>query len=223
MAGGSQLGEGVAASRAEMPASTAEGDGTSVENVELPAFGSVFVLLERGQSLPAALPSLTAVALDHPLHGPWDVVFDGDGQLPPKTALPAVGLWSGPDADSRLSGVEYFSVRATYRHNFHWEPAAVSKVVLDLGDVRDLAEVRLNGQHVGVAWTRPFRVDVTDAIRPGGNTLEMAVAKPWANRLMGDAAAGPGTLPGSVVFEADAPPLPAGLHGPVKLLTCPAT
>lgn len=62
----------------------------------------------------------------------------------------AVGLWSGPDADSRLSDVEYFSGTATYRHNFHWEPAAVSKVVLDLGDVHDLAEARLDGHRAGV-------------------------------------------------------------------------
>ncbi|MFE8887071.1 glycosyl hydrolase [Pseudarthrobacter enclensis] len=217
-----ELWDGVAAARIEVPVRTTAGNGSSID-LELAAFGSTFVVMERSRSLATAPQPLPAVALDQLLQGPWDVEFEDDGQLPPTTALPAVGPWSGPDADSRLSGAEYFSGTARYRHKFRWEPdSALSKVVVDLGDVHDLAEVRLNGHLAGTAWTRPFRVDVTDTIRPGDNTLEVAVANPWANRLMGDAASGLAALPGSAVFEADAAPLPAGLHGPVKLLAYPA-
>ena len=81
-------------------------------------------------------------------------------------------------------------------------------LVLDLGKVRNLAVVvRVNGKSLGVLWKPPFRVDVTAAVRPGANTLEVEVTNLWPNRLIGDQFLPP---PGAVDAH-QCPPLHAGL------------
>lgn len=60
------------------------------------------------------------------------------------------------------------------------------RLVLDLGEVRELAEVRVNGPSCGICWTPPFRVDISDAVRSGGNALEIEVVNFWPNRIIGD-------------------------------------
>jgi hypothetical protein len=62
-------------------------------------------------------------------------------------------------------------------------------VWLDLGRVGDIAEVAVNGRSLGQLWTPPYRVDVTDALRPGENRLEIKVTNQWTNRIAGDRAA----------------------------------
>ena len=57
---------------------------------------------------------------------------------------------------------------------------------LDLGRVQVLAEVIVNGKNLGILWKLPFRVEVTDAIHPGDNDLEIRVTNLWPNRLIGD-------------------------------------
>ena len=68
------------------------------------------------------------------------------------------------------------------------EQLEADRLLLDLGTVRDLARVTVNGADCGVAWTPPFRVDVTAALRPGGNIVEVEVVTPWRNRLIAEAA-----------------------------------
>jgi hypothetical protein len=89
---------------------------------------------------------------------------------------------------------------------------------LDLGDVREVAEVSLNGKKFGTAWTRPFAMELSGA-RPGANQLSIRVANLWVNRLIGDAQAGAQkhsftTIP---AYRADAPLRPSGLLGPVLI------
>jgi hypothetical protein len=91
---------------------------------------------------------------------------------------------------------------------------------LDLGTVEVMAQVILNGRDLGILWRPPYRVDVTDALKPGSNTLEIRVANLWPNRMIGDAA-----LPETQrltwsswqPFSKDMPLLKSGLLGPVKL------
>ena len=85
--------------------------------------------------------------------------------------------------------------------------------------MRDLARVTVNGTDCGIAWTPPFRVDVTAAVRTGSNLVEVEVATPWRNRLIAEAADPSGEVfaPMTGVFETTAEPLPAGLVGPVRL------
>ena len=60
--------------------------------------------------------------------------------------------------------------------------------MLDLGAVRELAEVKVNGRSCGILWTPPFRADITDAVHAGGNSLEIEVVNFWPNRIIGDKA-----------------------------------
>ena len=86
------------------------------------------------------------------------------------------------------AGIKYYSGVATYRKDFR--SGVVYKkgerVWLDLGNVKELAEVRLNGKRLGILWSFPFRVDVTDALKPGDNRLEVDVVNFWPNRIIGD-------------------------------------
>ena len=97
---------------------------------------------------------------------------------------------------------------------------------LDLGDVRELAEVFVNGKSAGVLWKTPFRADITALVKPGVNKLKIEVMNLWINRLSGDM-----KLPVEKRFcrtnmtsirdrGGDEPwrIQPAGLLGPVRLL-----
>jgi hypothetical protein len=93
--------------------------------------------------------------------------------------------------------------------------------VLDLGEVKELAEVRLNGKNLGILWARPFRVDVTDAIKPVNNELEIEVVNFWPNRIIGDESKPPEkrlTRTNIRKLTKETPLMPSGLLGPVRLL-----
>jgi hypothetical protein len=96
-------------------------------------------------------------------------------------------------------------------------------VLLDLGAVKDLAEVSLNGRAFGVLWKPPFRVDVTDALKPGANRLEIKVTNEWTNRLIGDRAATAEKkvlgAPAGGIFGPPPTVTESGLLGPVILVT----
>jgi hypothetical protein len=97
-----------------------------------------------------------------------------------------------------------------------------AQIWLDLGDVKNLAEVRVNGKPLGVVWKKPFRVEVTNALKGGENKVEIKVINLWVNRLIGDAQPGVTnklTYTAMPFYQANAKLLPSGLLGPVKLLT----
>jgi hypothetical protein len=58
--------------------------------------------------------------------------------------------------------------------------------ILNLGNVKDLASVSVNGQSVAVLWHAPFKLDVSEYIRVGANSVSIAVTNTWANRMLGD-------------------------------------
>ena len=98
---------------------------------------------------------------------------------------------------------------------------ANKRITLNLGLVKNVAEVRLNGLNLGVVWAEPFSVDITDAVKPTGNKLEVDVINLWPNRLIFDAG-----LPAekrltrtSITMDPNAPLLDSGLLGPVTLST----
>ena len=84
--------------------------------------------------------------------------------------------------------VRFYSGEAVYTAVIELERTPSPDAYLDLGAVRDVADVTVNGHRAGAAWYEPFRVFAGSWLRPGRNTLEIRVANGWANRLIGDAA-----------------------------------
>ena len=97
---------------------------------------------------------------------------------------------------------------------------------LDLGDLREMAEVSINGKSLGVVWKAPFRVDIGSVAKAGKNLLEVKVVNQWVNRLIGDQKLPPDqrkTKTNITKFDKsdDRQPLPSGLFGPVTLRKIP--
>lgn len=117
--------------------------------------------------------------------GAWDLNFPPNWGAPPSVTLDKLISWT----DSTNNGVRYFSGTATYEKQIQI-PAerlgAGRELWLDLGDVKDFAEVSLNGHDFGVLWKPPFQVNITDAAKPGTNQLVVKVTNLWPNRLIGD-------------------------------------
>ena len=131
----------------------------------------------RTNKLDVAVPPVVEIT------GPWQVAFD------PKWGEPATVTFETLDDWTKRAeaGIRYYSGTATYRKVFSFQSSGGGgRVELDLGAVKNLAAVRLNGKDLGVLWKAPFRVDVTDAIRAGKNELEVRVTNLWVNRLIGD-------------------------------------
>ena len=113
----------------------------------------------------------------------WSATF----RQPPAEAFSVAFNGLSDWKDSTDARVKYFSGTAAYAVRFSWlrkNPGA--RVWLDLGEVRNISAVTLNGVNLGVLWKKPFRADVTAALLEGDNRLEVRVANDWFNRLIGD-------------------------------------
>jgi len=99
-------------------------------------------------------------------------------------------------------------------------PNPQARIYLDLGEVKNVAEVRVNGKSLGVLWTKPFRVEITGAVKSGKNELEIDIVNLWPNRLIGDDGLPPEkrlTKTNVREFTKDSKLLSSGLLGPVVL------
>ncbi len=144
--------------------------------------------------------------------------FDPKWGGPASAEFPKLLSWTVRPED----GIKYYSGTATYRKSFDLPPAlqgAHARVALDLGEVKYAAQVRLNGKDLGPLWTKPFRVEITDAVKPAGNVLEIDVANLWPNRIIGDSRLPPERryTHTNVVYNQDTPLWESGLLGPVRL------
>ena len=156
------------------------------------------------------------------LAGPWEVSFDPKWGGPEKAMFQILEDWTKRPED----GIKFYSGTAVYRKTFDL-PAAGSgsqsemrKSYLDLGVVKNLAQVRLNGRDLGTVWCAPWRVEITGAVKASDNRLEIAVVNLWPNRLIGDQSLPPDkrlTWTTWNPFKKDTPLLESGLRGPVTI------
>lgn len=175
----------------------------------------------------------------------WNVKFAPTLGAPAQSTFASLIPWN----KSTDTGIKYFSGSANYTKTFTYTPPKHNdrkRVRLDLGDVKNFATITLNGKRLGTLWKPPFIVDVTDAIKPGDNKLEVKVTNLWVNRIIGDEQLPPdvewnGTQlkawpqwlvnneprpkTGRITFttwkfwDKKSPLQPSGLMGPVKLQT----
>jgi hypothetical protein len=205
------------------PASFTIAGGRTTVRVPMTAHDALFVVFRRPTSaLTRSVPRETLTTLDT-VRGAWQVRFPPGLGAPSSITVPVLGSLTA----SGDSGVKYFSGTATYARSVQaparWF-ARGRRLLLDLGDVRDLAEVSLNGKPLSsVLWKAPFRVDVTGALRPGENRIEIRVTDEWSNRLLGDRSAPAGkkvlAAGAPAPFGAPRPLEESGLLGPVTIVS----
>jgi hypothetical protein len=144
--------------------------------------GSYALKTASGRVLQADVPVMPAA---QEIAGPWDLRFPPKWGAPERVTLDKLVSWS-EHADP---GVKYFSGTATYTKTITVPRETIGKdrrIYLDLGKVKVMATVKLNGQDLGILWKPPYRVDVTGALKAGDNTLEIGVTNLWINRMIGD-------------------------------------
>ncbi len=191
-------------------------EGRTEVDLVLDAYASIFVVLYR-EGTPTAQQQLQEAV--QPLKtASWQVSFDrhADGVL--EVESPALFDW----AQSEQEQIRYFSGTATYRTMFRYRGRKGERVVLRLGDVRDVAAVTVNGVACGVAWTAPYEVDITEALRRGENRLEIRLSNSWANAILGmDEGKAPysGIWTNARYRTKNQQLIPAGLLGPLELVT----
>lgn len=135
-----------------------------------------------GKKVRAEVPAVRPPML---VTGPWNVTFPPNWGAPDRATFEKLISWT----DSDVPGIKYFSGTATYTRDLDVPAellAAGNSVQLDLGVVRNFAQVRLNGADLGILWKPPFRLDVTRLLKPGSNALEVRITNLWPNRLIGD-------------------------------------
>jgi hypothetical protein len=168
--------------RLEKPGQVRRADGRTELTLSLADSGSVFVMFPD-KPTPGALPPQPEpeqVALQ--LTGPWQVQFPPNWGAPEQVKLDKLISWT----EHPNEGVRYFSGTAAYRTEFVLDRVPDNQSWLDLGEVKNLASVELNGEDLGTLWTPPFRVEITGKLRKGKNQLTVRITNYWRNRLIGD-------------------------------------
>ncbi|UWZ82481.1 glycosyl hydrolase [Occallatibacter riparius] len=201
------------------PASFNIADGRTTVPLHLEPWGTVFVVFrkataEKSHTVPK--PTETKVAS---VEGPWQVAFQSGRGAPPSITMDTLTAWN----ESSDPGVKYFGGVGTYTKTIQASADWFSKgshLWLDLGDVKNLAEVSVNGKDLGVVWHAPYRIDVTSALKPGKNDVVITVVNAWVNRFIGDEQPGATKITFADVkpYRAKSPLLPSGLIGPVAVV-----
>jgi len=176
----------------------------------------VFMLPAQKDELVLARPARTAVAT---LDGQWNVRFQEGLGAPAEAVFDELAGWQ----ENGDPGIRYFSGAATYSKKFKLSSEQVKdgKILIDLGDVKNIAEVSVNGQYADIVWKEPFTIDVTEMVREGENTVEIKVWNQWVNRIIGDMQPGADkkyTYAVMNFYRADSPLQPSGLLGPVTII-----
>ncbi|MDD8026932.1 MAG: glycosyl hydrolase family 43, partial [Acidobacteriota bacterium] len=144
--------------------------------------GPIILKYSDGSSETIEVPGIVPA---REITGPWNVRFAPGGGAPETAVFDKLVSWSGhPD-----KGIAYYSGEATYTKTFPLaadELGGGQRIMIDLGDVQVMAEVKLNGKDLGILWKPPYRVDATAAVRAGDNALEVRVANLAINRQIGD-------------------------------------
>jgi hypothetical protein len=201
------------------PVSYKMANGRTTIPLHLEPWGTVFVVFRKATTETSlTLPKVTETQLAT-VDGSWKVSFQPDRGAPPSITLDKLSSWS----ENQDAGVRYFSGSGIYTRTVD-APADWFKsgahVWLDLGNVKNLAEIEINGKFLGIVWHAPFRVDATAALKPGNNEISIKVTNAWVNRLIGDQqpdATTKYTFTTVKPYQADSPLQASGLLGPVTV------
>jgi len=193
---------------------------TTTVPMHLDPRGSMFVVFRNRAATKTRTVPATSDKSVWTARGGWTVTFPPNWGAPPSIRLDSLTSWTA----SADPGVKYFSGTATYSRTITVPASWLTsnaRLLLDLGVVKEIAEVSVNGTPVGILWKPPFRTDVTKALKAGVNRIEVKVTNLWPNRMIGDVQ--PGTAKKYTFaiiepYEKGSPLLDSGLLGPVQVI-----
>ena len=181
----------VDATRRDLPIFT-ERDGRTAVPLTFGPNESLFVIFAKPTTSTSTSTSTSAASSENfpplkdvlPVNGPWSVSFDPVDGAPASVTFDRLTDWTKRPEPA----IRRYSGKATYAINF--DAVALPKVGaahLNIGPIEGVARVRLNGKDVGTVWSAPWSVDVSDALKPGANALEIDVTNTWVNQLLANA------------------------------------
>ena len=197
-------------------------NGRTVLPLMLDAGESLFIVLrtETGETVSrgknwAEYEDITEIA------NPWLVKFGTTARGKNIDVLMAdeLVLWNNYVNDH----IKFFSGTAIYFASFDFKTKSTKNLYLELEHIYNIATVKLNGKNCGTIWTKPYRVDISDALKQGRNTIEIIVTNTWANRIMGDEIYNAGDDANKIWTNAPyrtplKKPVNSGLAGKVKIV-----
>jgi alpha-L-rhamnosidase/Glycosyl hydrolases family 2, sugar binding domain/F5/8 type C domain len=186
--------------------------GRTIVPLTFESWDAYFIIFkEKAATLSYKKPSKVETTLVE-IRSPWKVQIGAKN-----ISMDKLSNWiENADAD-----VKYFSGTAVYENTFNLKTLPKGNVWIDLGEVKNIAEVKINGKTLGTAWKKPFKLDISGALKAGDNALELKVTNLWPNRLIGDAQPDvkqKKTFTTMPFYQANSPLLPSGLLGPVRIL-----
>lgn len=201
-------------------------DGRITIDFDFLPYQSVFVVFTKSTSKakPSAewlFQNISGLSAIQEIRGSWLVKFDAKWGGPEQIQFDSLQDWS-QHTDQRI---KYYSGKSVYQKQFNLDKAPVKgqPMFLDLGFVKHIASVKLNGKELGTIWTLPWMVDISNVVKQNDNLLEIEVINLWPNRLIGDAA-----LPvdkrltnTNIIYKPEDKLLPSGLLGPVTIQVQP--
>ena len=222
--GSPQLWDSVTGAVRSLPEFSTTSDGRTCVPLTLAPRQSFFVIFGRGTASASRTANFPPSETLEEIQGPWEVTFDPALGGPGQVVFASLKDWT----EMPEEGIRHYSGIATYRKKFDLKkPLSSRQVRLDLGLLKNVARVRLNGKDLGVVWTAPWQIELGDSLKREGNELEIEVANLWINRLQFDRA----RPEAERIAQTNADPqalgddrlLPAGLLGPVTLQTTAGT
>jgi hypothetical protein len=205
--------------------------------IKLDPYESAFIIFSKENTWKAdQMATASKEETVQTLNGTWKVNFDENWGGPKEIMTDSLFDWS----KSTVDGIKYYSGSATYHQSFKFKAKKQKQLYLDLGEVKNIARLRLNGKEVGTLWTAPWKLEISDFLKKGKNEIEIEVINLWANRLIGDEkkpddgivgdkwpewllkgqprTSGRYTFTTTRQYNANSPLVPSGLIGPVKIV-----
>jgi hypothetical protein len=195
--------------------------GRTAVTLNLAPIDAVFVIFKDPATQSSVVQAPKSEKEITAIEGIWNVSFQPDRGAPAAASFDKLISYT----ESNDEGIKYFSGTAVYSKAVDVPFSQLQKgaqLWMDLGDVKHLAEVMVNGKSMGIVWEKPFRVNVTNALKAGKNKIEIKVINLWPNRLIGDAQPNIThkiTYTAMPFYNANSPLLPSGLLGPVKIVS----
>ena len=168
-----------------------EKDATISLPVELSPWGSVFIVFNKEKrKLDKLVSKNESLVEETVLEGPWEVTFPDGWGAPGTSTFDSLLSWT----ESDVKGIRYYSGTAAYHKKVSFEAKEINssgRIMIDLGDIGDLAEVYINNTSAGILWKKPYLLDITELVKAGSNDLRIEIVNQWVNRLTGDMLSAP--------------------------------